>query len=85
MTMRLRRYFADPREYRRVELAEIAGWLRAHPVTRCHSAFAVPAAVYWPRPVENERISSVALKVLARDEAIARFKPYQTWWRAPAA
>ena len=82
--MRLRRYYADERRHREAELAEIARWLSAHPVTRCRPAAVARTGLFWPRRVESERMSAVVLKVLGRDEAIARFKPYQLWWRAPA-
>jgi hypothetical protein len=86
--MRLRRHYADPRRYREAELAEMSAWLTAHPITRCRPACVAPIVFLWPRKVEAERMSAVALKVCEQDERKLaewhRKHPHQFWWRAPA-
>jgi len=83
--MRLRPYYADDAAYRRAELSEIARWLAWHEVTRVRPACVAPSSSCWPRPVESERMSAVARKMLSLEETIVQFRPYKLYWRAHIA
>jgi hypothetical protein len=87
--MQLRRFYEDPIEHRRIELAEIALWLSAHPVTRGRTVCIGPTALFLPKATVDAGLSAAVQRYWEREAAwIERHErkyPHRTWWRAQPA